>query len=59
MYGTLDFLYLFVAAKFTLNNSVFLNCLLFYQAGLIRINPPGKSQNNPLEGDFFLKTAEK
>ena len=32
---------------------VWKNPLRFYPAGLIRINPPGKSQKNPLEGGFF------
>ena len=32
---------------------VWKNPLRFYPASLIRINPPGKSQKNPLEGGFF------
>ena len=38
---------------------VWKNPLQFYPAGLIRINPTGKSQKNPPEGGFFQKTAEK
>ena len=38
---------------------VWKNPLRFYPAGLIRINPPRKSQKNPPEGGFFSKTAEK
>ena len=32
---------------------VWKNPLRFYPAGLIRINPPAKSQKNPPEGGFF------
>ena len=32
---------------------VWKNPLQFYPAGLIRINPPRKSQKNPPEGGFF------
>ena len=30
----------------------------FYPAGIIWINPPGKSQKNPHEGGFFQKTVK-
>ena len=32
---------------------VWKNPLRFYPAGLIQINPPGKSQKNPPGGGFF------
>ena len=34
---------------------VWKNPIWFSPASLIRINPPGKSQKNPLEGGFFLE----
>ena len=45
--------WLFGAATVFVAGFVWKNPLRFYPAGLIRINPPGKSQKNPLEGGFF------
>ena len=43
----------FFNPKYTKPGFVWKNPLRFYPAGLIRINPPGKSLKNPPESGFF------